>query len=188
MSDTRSTAIASARQLFLTRGLEATRIEDVRDDSGISTGSLYHHFGSKQGLIEAVVLSALSEHKQALAEKLKAGMSAQLAIATLIASTATWISENPDAARCIFRFHSALEASSVALKNHNRSQLKPLLKRVETWMAAGEIRSLPIPLLLAILHGPLHEYSRTWLAGRVPTAPIAHIDAFVAAAWAALQP
>jgi AcrR family transcriptional regulator len=188
MSDTRSLAIASARQLFLSRGLDATRIEDVRDDSGISTGSLYHHFGSKQGLIEAVVLAALSEHKQALAEKLTASMSAQLSIQTLIASTATWISENPDAARCIFRFHSALEASSVALKNHNRTQLKPLLKRVEAWMAAGEIRTLPITLLLAILHGPLHEYARTWLAGRITTPPSAHIAEFFAAAWAALKP
>ena len=43
ITDTRSVAIASARVLFLTRGLEATRIEDVRDASGISTGSLYHH-------------------------------------------------------------------------------------------------------------------------------------------------
>ena len=88
MTDTRSVAITSARALFLTRGLEATRIEDVRDASGISTGSLYHHFGSKLGLLEAVVISALTEHKRALLENLSANLSAFEAVQKLIATTA----------------------------------------------------------------------------------------------------
>lgn len=186
--DTRSTAIASARKLFLSRGLEATRIEDVRDDCGISTGSLYHHFGSKQGLLEAVVVEALSDHKRALLEKLKSNDSAQSAVHALIASTATWMSENPDAARCIFRFRGALEsADSSALKAHNRNELSPLLKQLQRWIDQGELRDLPLPLLLSLLHGPLYEYARAWLAGRVTLPPSAHIDEFAAAAWGALR-
>jgi AcrR family transcriptional regulator len=189
MTDTRSVAIASARVLFLTRGLEATRIEDVRDASGISTGSLYHHFGSKLGLLEAVVLSALSDHKRALLEALPIDLSAQDAVRMLIATTASWISENADAARCIFRFRGALEsAGSTALKTHNRNELSPLLKRLEGWIEKNEIRALPMPLLLPLLHGPLHEYARAWLAGRVDVPPSAYVEVFVASAWAALRP
>ena len=189
MSDTRSVAIASARELFLTRGLEATRIEDVRDASGISTGSLYHHFGSKLGLLEAVVISALADHKRALLEKLNESLSAFEAVQSLIATTADWISANPDAARCIFRFRGALEsAGSSALKDHNRNELIPLLKRLEGWIKNGEIRALPMALLLPLLHGPLHEYARAWLAGRVAAPPSAHVEVFVAAAWGALRP
>jgi len=189
VSDTRSLAIAAARALFLTRGLEATRIEDVRDASGISTGSLYHHFGSKLGLFEAVVISALADHKRALLEKLTVHLSAQDAVQTLIATTAEWISANPDAARCVFRFRGALEsAGSSALRAHNRDELSPLLKRLEGWIEKGEIRALPMALLLPLLHGPLHEYARAWLAGRVKVPPSAHVEIFVAAAWAALKP
>jgi AcrR family transcriptional regulator len=188
MTDTRGIAIASARKLFLSRGLEATRIEDVRDDSGISTGSLYHHFGSKQGLLEAVVIAALTAHKRALLEKLSPNLSAKLAVHAVIASTAIWISENPDAARCIFRFRGALEsAGSSALKTHNRTELSPLLKQLQSWIDKGEIRALPLPLLLPLLHGPLHEYARAWLAGRASVVPSAFIDEFVAAAWGALR-
>jgi AcrR family transcriptional regulator len=188
MTDTRSIAIISARKLFLSRGLEATRIEDVRDDSGISTGSLYHHFGSKQGLLEAVVIEALAAHKSALLEKLSPNMAARLAVQTVIASTANWISENPDAARCIFRFRGALEsAGSTALKAHNRMELSPLLKQLQCWIDRGEIRALPLPLLLPILNGPLHEYARAWLAGRASPPPSTYIDEFVAAAWGALR-
>ena len=189
MTDTRSVAIESARVLFLTRGLEATRIEDVRDASGISTGSLYHHFGSKLGLLEAVVISALTDHKRALLENLSANLSAFEAIQKLIATTASWISENPDAARCIFRFRGALEsAGSSALKTHNRNELSPLLKRLEGWIDKGEIRALPMALLLPLLHGPLHEYARSWLAGRVKVPPNAYVEVFVDSAWAALRP
>ena len=189
LSDTRNLAIASARALFLTRGLEATRIEDVRDASGISTGSLYHHFGSKFGLLEAVVVAALTDHKRALLENFSQNLSAFEAVQSLIATTAEWISANPDAARCIFRFRGTLEsAGSSALKEHNRNELSPLLKRLAGWIDNGEIRNLPMALLLPLLHGPLHEYARAWLAGRVAVPPSAHIEVFVAAAWAALKP
>jgi AcrR family transcriptional regulator len=187
--DTRRAAIAAARTLFLTRGLEATRIEDVRDVSGISTGSLYHHFGSKQGLLEAAVVEALADHKRALLTQLTPNLTAHAAVRALIATTAIWISENADAARMIFRFRGALEAaSSEVLKAHNRSELKPLLKRLERWIEQGEIRPLPLTLVLPLLQGPLNEYARAWLAGRVSAPPSAHIEVFVASAWAALEP
>ncbi len=201
MTQTRSIAIASARTLFLKRGLEATRIEDVRDDCGISTGSLYHHFGSKQGLLEAVVIDALADHKSHLVaalqsevrsssdKKASAERTAQPAIQAVIACTATWITQNPDAARVIFRFRGALEsAGSSALKSHNRSELAPLIKRVQDWIDQGQIKNFSIALLMPLMLGPLHEYARSWLAGRTDQPPTKHIQTFFVAAWAALRP
>jgi AcrR family transcriptional regulator len=202
MSETRMAAIASARKLFLKRGLEATRIEDVRDDSGMSTGSLYHHFGSKLGLLEAVVIDALADHKahlmvalhsenttDKLGSKAPAGHAAKSAIKAVISSTANWITQNPDAARVIFRFRGALEsAGSSALKSHNRSELAPLIKRVHDWIDQRQIQNFPIALLLPLMLGPLHEYARSWLAGRTDQPPTQHIETFFTAAWAALQP
>jgi AcrR family transcriptional regulator len=202
MTETRKAAIASARTLFLKRGLEATRIEDVRDDSGISTGSLYHHFGSKQGLLEAVVIDALADHKAHLMVALQAEIAtgklgpkapaennAEAAIKAVIGSTATWITQNPDAARVIFRFRGALEsAGSSALKSHNRHELAPLIKRVQDWIDQRQIKNFPIALLMPLMLGPLHEYARSWLAGRTDQPPTKHIEVFFAAAWAALRP
>jgi AcrR family transcriptional regulator len=189
MSDTRNTAIAAARALFLKRGIEATRIEDVRDSCGVSTGSLYHHFGSKHGLLEAVIIDALADHKRHLIAAIEPAASAQLAVQAIIASTAIWITNNPDCARAIFRFRGALEsAGSTALKAHNRSELLPLIKRAQVWVDKGELRSVPFALLMPLLLGPLHEYARSWLAGRTDQAPDQHIAVFVAAAWSALRP
>jgi AcrR family transcriptional regulator len=52
---TRDRLVAAAVELFAARGFEATSIEAVLEETGVSRGSLYHHFASKQSLFEAVV-------------------------------------------------------------------------------------------------------------------------------------
>ena len=51
---TRSQLIAVARRMFADRGYEDTSIEAVLREAGVSRGSLYHHFPSKEALFEAV--------------------------------------------------------------------------------------------------------------------------------------
>ncbi len=47
----RERAVQKALQLFLTRGYEATSIEDLTNELGISRASLYNAFGDKRGLM-----------------------------------------------------------------------------------------------------------------------------------------
>jgi AcrR family transcriptional regulator len=47
--------VTVATELFAERGYEATSIEAVLEQTGVSRGSLYHHFASKEALFEAVV-------------------------------------------------------------------------------------------------------------------------------------
>ncbi len=50
---TREHVVAVATRLFAERGYEATSIDAVLEESGVSRGSLYHHFASKEALFEA---------------------------------------------------------------------------------------------------------------------------------------
>lgn len=52
---TREHLLAAARELFARDGYDATSIEVVLRRSGVSRGSLYHHFPDKKALFEAVV-------------------------------------------------------------------------------------------------------------------------------------
>jgi AcrR family transcriptional regulator len=54
---TRQHLVAVATHLFAQRGFDGTSIEAVLDGAGVSRGSLYHHFASKQALFEAVFLA-----------------------------------------------------------------------------------------------------------------------------------
>ncbi len=51
---TRGQLIAVARRMFADRGYEDTSIEAVLREAGVSRGSLYYHFASKEVLFEAV--------------------------------------------------------------------------------------------------------------------------------------
>jgi AcrR family transcriptional regulator len=51
---TRSQLLAIATRMFAEHGYEDTSIEAVLREAGVSRGSLYHHFASKEALFEAV--------------------------------------------------------------------------------------------------------------------------------------
>jgi AcrR family transcriptional regulator len=54
---TRRQLVAAATRLFAARGYEATSVEAVLDEAGVSRGALYHHFEDKRALFEAVLES-----------------------------------------------------------------------------------------------------------------------------------
>jgi AcrR family transcriptional regulator len=51
--------IEAARERFAKAGYEATSLDDVAEDAGVTKGALYHHFGGKRELFAAVF-----EHEQ----------------------------------------------------------------------------------------------------------------------------
>lgn len=53
--ETRRLLLDVGTRLFAERGYEGTSIETVLDEAGISRGALYHHFGGKDKLFEAVL-------------------------------------------------------------------------------------------------------------------------------------
>ncbi|MFI9589720.1 TetR/AcrR family transcriptional regulator [Nonomuraea sp. NPDC052265] len=53
-SGTRDTLLRAAREVFLARGYAEATVADIVETSGISVGSLYHHFGGKPGLFLAL--------------------------------------------------------------------------------------------------------------------------------------
>lgn len=57
---TKQRLIEAAIALFAERGYAATSVKEIGDHAGISTGSIAHHFGSKEGLLHAVAEHAFS--------------------------------------------------------------------------------------------------------------------------------
>ena len=48
-----------AAAMFAERGLRATTVRDIADSAGILSGSLYHHFSSKEEMVDEVLRSFL---------------------------------------------------------------------------------------------------------------------------------
>ncbi|ONM49549.1 TetR/AcrR family transcriptional regulator [Nocardia donostiensis] len=57
----RNELLALAAELFAERGLRATTVRDIADAAGILSGSLYHHFDSKESMVDEILRSFLDE-------------------------------------------------------------------------------------------------------------------------------
>src|SRR5256885_9738491 len=60
-SERRAELLELAARLFAERGLRATTVRDIADAAGILSGSLYHHFDSKESMVDEILRRFLDE-------------------------------------------------------------------------------------------------------------------------------
>lgn len=76
-SNPRDLVMASALRLFTGNGYFNTSIPDIVRDSGVSTGSIYHHFGDKEGIAKTLFDTLVNWMEEALQQIEKKNSSAQ---------------------------------------------------------------------------------------------------------------
>jgi AcrR family transcriptional regulator len=59
-AETRSAILEAAERRLLDGGPEAIRLQEIAADAGISHPAILHHFGSREGLVEAMVLRGIA--------------------------------------------------------------------------------------------------------------------------------
>src|SRR5947207_23229 len=57
----RKEIVALAGEMFATRGFAGTTVREIADAAGILSGSLYHHFDSKESIVDELLSSFLAE-------------------------------------------------------------------------------------------------------------------------------
>ncbi|MFW6775230.1 TetR family transcriptional regulator [Nocardioides sp. CPCC 205120] len=67
---TRATIVAAAMRLFREGGYDATTMRAVADEAGMSLGSAYYYFASKEHLVQGFYDQLSAEHQEAVAEVL----------------------------------------------------------------------------------------------------------------------
>ncbi|GAB3679704.1 TetR/AcrR family transcriptional regulator [Salinisphaera aquimarina] len=55
VEETRVKLIRAARSAFAAKGYAASSMDDLTADAGLTRGALYHNFGDKKGLLQAVI-------------------------------------------------------------------------------------------------------------------------------------
>jgi len=69
---TRGILIQVARTLFFEKGYAATGTPEVVETAGVTRGALYHHFGNKEGLFQAVVAAVQHDVAQRIVAEAEA--------------------------------------------------------------------------------------------------------------------
>ena len=186
-TDRKSSILTAALEVFSEKGIEAATIEDIRQRCQASVGSIYHHFGTKEGIAAALFSRGLDDYWSQLMASAGNQPSAERTIHGLISAHINWITGKPDLARFLFSRRQAVSpAYEQAIRQRTADHFKALFALLKPWFKQGVLRRLPGDLYAPLMMGPAQEYSRQWLSGRVDLEPRIAIKELSLAAWRSL--
>lgn len=189
MRNRREAILAAALDAFATRGYAATSMSDLRRATEASTGSLYHHFPSKEHLVAALFLETLEDFQRGFAQTLRNATSTRDGVQAAVRYHLGWVTASPDRARLL---GTGLEPQAAQLAGEDLRVLnRSFFADVRRWLDAGvqrdELHDLPADLCYALWLGPAQEVARAWLAGHPRTTPCRAADTLADGAWRALS-
>src|SRR5690348_10228678 len=82
--------MACALECFEATGLEATTIEEIRARADSSIGSIYHHFGNKEGLVAALFFAGIDDQAALCEAGMAQASGARDVVEGLVRSYLTW--------------------------------------------------------------------------------------------------
>ncbi len=187
---TRARILETALECFLSSGYEQTSVARICERSGVSNGTLFHHFPTKEAIADALYLESIAEFQEGLWLLLaETPRSLREAVRGVIAHQVEWIEANVDRARFVYMRgtldgdspgYGELEEMNNRLAMAYRAFLEPLLER-------GQVRPMSMLVLNAIVTGPTHALARRWLAKQLGLPLHAYVDELAEAAAAALS-
>src|SRR4051812_2294754 len=86
-AERRAELLATAAEVFASRGYSATTVREVADAAGILGGSLYYHFDSKESMADEILSTFLTEMWASYDEVLAAGLGARETLEALIVAS-----------------------------------------------------------------------------------------------------
>jgi AcrR family transcriptional regulator len=184
-SSKRQALLDGALACFLEHGVVETTMEHVLQRSGASVGSLYHHFGGKEGLADALYTECLGAYHRRANERLDAAADTEAGVRAVVEHHLDWIVSHTDQAKFLlaYRDHEIRPAS-----DELRSLNRVFYGRLEHWIGERAVGPLPpLPAVIAQWTGPSHSFARHWLTRVVRVEPHEAKPFLSDAAWHALR-
>lgn len=187
--------LQGALACFTRLGYANATIDDVRRASGASVGSIYHHFGDKEGLAGALYVEGLRRYQADLVGAVLGGATGQGArtartlIRGIVRHSIDWMIAYPDWSRFLFEMRRAegVQAVEEIIRRDTKAFFGRLTARMERHIEHGEIRSLPMEVMGALLIGPAQELVRHWLRAGVPDNASRIREELADAAWRSIR-
>ena len=166
--DKRKAILDAAVRVFARQGYEASPVGDVAREAGVAYGLVYHYFGSKEAVLEAVFREQWGRLLAAVAVAEDTGKSApeQLGLVVKIVLR-TW-RDDPDLVRLLVR--------EITRSPHIQDELDEIgqafasLERIiRRGQDEGTFRAeVDAPLAAWMLYGALEEVLTGWVLGQLP--------------------
>ena len=166
--DKRRQILDAAVRVFAAQGYEASRVGDVATEAGVAYGLVYHYYGSKEAVLEAVFREAWGRLLAAVAVAEEAGADAAEQLGLVVKIVLRAWRDDPDLVRLLVR--------EITRNPHIQDELDEIgqgfaaLQRiVERGQSEGAFRAeLDAKLAAWMLYGALEEVLTGWVLGQLP--------------------
>lgn len=186
--DGRTRIIDGALRRFSQDGVSATTLASLREESGVSVGSFYHHFASKEHVYGVLYAEILVAYQAAFLAELTSHDDARAGIEAIPAFHMRWSGESPERSRILVseRPPRKNEPGGAEVAEARRA----FFRQVSDWwrphMKNGELSPVHPTMCYVLWLGPTQEMCRLWFAGaHLPSAE--EIKGLGAAAWQSLR-
>jgi len=162
--------LKAAQRVFSRKGFHAANISDVAAEAGVSQGTVYHYFDSKEELLLAVYTHWETEHLQdEIGQALQAESSAARKLAFLARAATERVSGNLQLLRASVEFWSHIPRN-----NNIRKGFKRMFARMADEVAAvvqqgidsGEFRKIDATAMARLMIATYDGLILQWLADK----------------------
>ena len=165
--DKRGQILAAAVRVFAAQGYEASRVGDVAREAGVAYGLVYHYFGSKDAVLEAVFREQWGRLLAAVALAEETGETAPEQLELVVKIVLRAWRDDPDLVRLLVR--------EITRSPHIQDELDEIgqafasLERiVRRGQAEGTLRSdVDARVAAFMLYGAMEEVLTGWVLGQL---------------------
>ena len=166
--DRRDVILERAADLFAKQGVAATTVREIAEAVGILSGSLYHHFASKDEIVDAIVSSFMDDLVQRYDAVMAAGDDPHDRLVGLVKASIATSADHPHATEIYQNDARYLQADDgpTIVRQSARAVRNAWISVLEDGAASGAFRNdVPVKVVYPLLRDGL------WLTARwfVPT-------------------
>jgi AcrR family transcriptional regulator len=138
----RDELLGIAARVFATKGIASATVRDIAQEAGILSGSLYHHFTSKEEMVREVLATATSGETP-YREIFETAPNPEEALRRSMRQAVKWVARNPDVARIVRNDAQYIRETPALADSEASRQSNRLIwiEIVEAGIAAGRFRA-----------------------------------------------
>jgi AcrR family transcriptional regulator len=162
-TDRREVILERAADLFAKQGVAGTTVREIAEAVGILSGSLYHHFASKDDIVGAIVDGFMSDLVRRYDEVLAESRDPLDQLQGLVKASMKTVAEHPHATEIYQNDARYLQASGAPadVRQHARAVRGAWIQVLEQGVAEQAFRSdVPVKVIYPLLRDGL------WLTAR----------------------
>lgn len=171
----------AALRVFVERGYYGTSVPDVAREAGVANGTMYHHFPSKEALVNALYRRWKDRVASIVFTEFPTAAEPREQFRSMWHALASFARENPRAF-AFMELHnhaSYLDAESQALENRLKEFTTAFVERAQT---LGQLKPIEPALLIELVFGAFNGMMRTQWERRVDLTD-EKVEAAEAACW-----